>query len=150
MKLLNKNTDHFQFQLAPREKDLLLQLLQLYPQVPAEYQRLTKKPDAEDANQHLLDEALQETRSENKKQLQAMLSDPERLGPLEQNWLLKLTESELDWLLQILNDIRVGSWIQLGSPESPIEMLTASNAPHFWALEMAGHFQGNFLEVLDG
>jgi hypothetical protein len=150
VKLLSKNQNLFEFQLAPREKDLLLELLQLYPQVPAEYQRLSKKPDAEDANQRLLDEAMQESRSENKKQLLAMFSDSNCLSRLQEHWLLKLTESQLEWLLQILNDVRVGSWIQLGSPELPTEALTSKNAPHFWALELAGYFQGNFLEVLDG
>jgi hypothetical protein len=148
VKLLSRNKNRFEFQLVPREKELLLELLQLYPQVPAEYQRLSRA-DAEEANQRLLNEALQESRSENKKQLLAMFSDPTRLCRLDEDWLLKLTEPELDWLLQILNDVRVGSWIQLGSPESPLEALTGKNAPHFWALEMAGYFQGSFLEVLD-
>jgi hypothetical protein len=149
VKLLSKNKNRFEFQLAPREKDLLLELLQLYPQIPAEYQRLSKA-DAEEANQRLLNEALKESRSENKKKLLVMFADSNRLSRLDEHWLLKLTEPELDWLLQILNDVRVGSWIQLGSPEAPIEALAGKNAPHFWALELAGYFQGNFLEVLDG
>jgi hypothetical protein len=79
-----------------------------------------------------------------------MWSDPKRLTPDEENWVLKLSEGDMEWLLQILNDIRVGSWILLGSPESPAEALTVATAPHFWALEMADYFQSRLLEALEG
>lgn len=149
MKLLNKTKDRYDFHLASGEKDLLLQVLELYPQIPAAYQRVSKG-DTDEGKQRLLDEALMETRTENKHQLQKVLSDPKRLVQQEEHWVLKLSESDLEWLLQILNDIRVGSWILLGSPESPVEALTVANAPHFWTLEMADYFQSRLLEALEG
>ena len=30
---------------------------------------------------------------------------------------LTLSGPEIEWLLQVLNDVRVGSWIALGSPD---------------------------------
>ena len=62
-----------------------------------------------------------------------------------------LTPSELEWLLQILNDVRVGSWIILGSPEQAMEfkLLNEKTAADFWAMEMSGQFQMRFLEALD-
>lgn len=148
MKILKKTNDTFRFHLASREKELLLQVLQLYPQVPATYQTLSKS-DTDESKQRLLEEALAESRAENQKQLQALLSDPARLIPVEQHWVLQISESQIDWLLQVLNDIRVGSWIRLGTPESPVQALNSANAPHFWALELADYFQNHLLEALD-
>jgi len=64
---------------------------------------------------------------------------------------LSLSPSELEWLLKILNDVRVGSWIILGSPEQGMEfkLLNEKTAPDFWAMEMSGQFQMRFLEALE-
>ena len=105
--------------MGQREKRLLPQILKLYPRVPPAHHVLSKSgrlPDRE-ANQRLLDEALAEQRAENKKQLQALLADPRRFEHTETGARLSLSPAEVEWLLQVLNDIRVGSWILLGSPE---------------------------------
>ena len=75
VKLLRKTKDSYAFHLATGEKDLLLQVLHLYPLIPAAYQRVSKG-DKDESKQRLLDEALMETRIENKRQLQKVLSDP--------------------------------------------------------------------------
>ncbi len=152
MKLLRSAKDKLVFQLSRREKDLLLSVLQLYPRVPSAYQAISKKailPDQK-ASQALLDEALAEQRAENKKRLQALLEAPRRFEETDHGWHLTLTAVEVEYLLQILNDIRVGSWIILGSPEERLSRLTAKNAPHIWAMEMAGSFQMHLLEGLEG
>jgi hypothetical protein len=61
----------------------------------------------------LIEEALAEQRSENKRQLQAMLADPSRFTERDGGWQFAMSHSDLEWLLQVLNDIRVGSWIML-------------------------------------
>lgn len=149
MKLLNKTKDSYDFHLASGERDLLLQVLQLYPLIPPAYQRVSKG-HTDESKQRLLDEALIETRMENKSQLQKVLSDSKRLVQDGNSWLLKLSEGDLEWLLQIFNEIRVGSWILLGSPESAVAALTVANAPHFWTLEVADYFQSRLLEALEG
>jgi hypothetical protein len=61
-----------------------------------------------------------------------------------QTYLLSLKISEAEWLLQVLNDIRVGSWLRLGSPDRTEEFMAAlseQTAPYFWAMEVSGHFQ---------
>ena len=119
--------------------------------MPSAHHVLSKSgrlPDAE-ANQQLLDEALAEQRAENKKQLQALLADPRRFEHTETGARLSLSPAEAEWLLQVLNDIRVGSWVILGSPEEKPAELTAANAPHFLAMEMAGYFQMQLLEALE-
>ena len=150
MKLSKSTPDQFQFQLSPREKDLLLVVLRLYPRVPPAHQPLTKSPDPDPADQRLLDEALAESRAQNQRQLQALLSDPNRLKREDRIWRLTLSGSEVEWLLQVLNDVRVGSWIRIGSPAAPLKALNTDNAPDLWAMEMAGSFQMRFLELLNG
>ncbi len=152
MNLIRTTKTQLQFHLARREKQVLLNLLRLYPCLPPAHQRLTRSgrlPEPE-ASQRLLDEALAEQREQNRGHLQALLADPARLAQLETGWRLCLSPEDLEWLLQILNDIRVGSWVRLGSPQEHLDKLDQHTAPHYWAMEMSGHFQAEFLEALRG
>jgi hypothetical protein len=149
VKLIRSAKDSFQFQLGRREKELFLALLKRYPCIPSAYQPLSKARGRQDPNQRLLDEALAEQRAENRKRLQALLTDPARLVEHETGWRLSLSPAELEWLLQILNDIRVGSWVILGSPAERFEVFNEETLPHLWALEMAGSFQSSFLEAME-
>ena len=153
MKLIRITKGNFLFHLGKREKHLLTQVLRLYPRIPPATFRLSKSgklPDGE-ANQRLLDESLAEQRAENRKTLHAFLTDQRRFTDTESGSRLSLSPSELEWLLQILNDVRVGSWIILGSPDQGIEfkLLNEKNAADFWAMEMSGHFQMRFLEAIE-
>jgi hypothetical protein len=122
--------------------------------VPPAHARLSRKatlPDAE-ANQQLLDEAIASQRDLVRRQLVLMFEDPAKFCQHEKAAHLRLTEGEVEFLLQALNDIRVGNWIQLGSPEElpdPFET-EESKAPHAWAMEAAGFFQSQILDVFDG
>lgn len=153
MKVLRSLADKSVFYLSRREKHLLVALLQRYPCVPSAHQPISKSGllRNQDSTQRLLDEAMAEQRAENKKQLQALLGDAGRLKQTEAGWQLSLSRADTEWLLQVLNDIRVGSWVLLGSPEEKMELslLNAKTAPHFWAMEMSGHFQMQLLEALD-
>jgi hypothetical protein len=150
VKLIRGSQAKLLFHLAQREANLLLQVLKLYPRVPSAHQPLSKSgrvPDRQE-NQRLLDEALAEQRAANKKQLQTLLADPKRFRRLNAGFHLSLTRAEAEWVLQVLNDIRVGSWIILGSPEGKLEGLNARTARDFWAMEMAGYFESELLEAL--
>jgi hypothetical protein len=152
MRLLRGAKDKLVFQLSPREATLLLQVLKLYPRVPSAHQPLSKSgklPDREE-NQRLLDESLAEQRAANKKLLEALLADPRRLRKVDAAFRLSLSRPEVEWVLQVLNDIRIGSWAILGSPEDLLGVLNAQTAPDFWAMEMAGHFQAELLEAVMG
>lgn len=149
MKLIKAAKDKYQFQLACREKDLLLHVLSLYPLIPSGHQPLSKT-SLQESNQRLLDDALAETRAQNKKRLGSFLADPRKLKEGENGWHLTINSDEVDWLLQILNDVRIGGWIHLGSPEQPpMKAHNAETAPHFWAMEMSGYFQMRFLELIE-
>ena len=152
MKLIRATKGRLVFHLDHWEERLWLYVLRLYPCVPPAHQRLSKAgrlPDAE-ANQRLLDEALAEQRAENKKQVQALLADPRRFEPTQTGAHLSLARAEVEWLFQVLNDVRVGSWVRLGSPEGKPREVTIATAPHFVAMEMAGYFQMQLLEALEG
>lgn len=152
MRLIRTTKTKLVFHLSQREKRLWREVLNLYPRIPPAHQPLSKfgrVPDRE-GTQHLLDEALAEQRAENRKQVQSLLADPGRVQETETGCHLSISRSEAEWLLQVLNDIRVGSWISLGSPEGKLAGLNAKTAPDFWAMEMAGFFQEQLLEAVGG
>jgi hypothetical protein len=62
---------------------------------------------------------------------------------------MTLSAADVEWLLQVFNDVRVGSWVHLGLPEERIAKLTLENAPHLWAMEMAGYFESQLLKALE-
>jgi hypothetical protein len=152
MKLIRRSAAKLIFHLGQREGGVLLQILQRYPRIPPAHQPLSKSGQVpnQQESQKLLDEALAEQRADSKKQLQALLADPQRFKKLDSGFRLSLTPAEAEGLLQVLNDIRVGSWIILGSPEGRLEGLNAETAPDFWAMEMAGAFESILLEALEG
>lgn len=148
MKLIRSDKESLEFRLSRQEKDVLQHLLLLYPCIPPAHQLLSKTTNPDADSQRLLDEALAEQRAENRRLLQAFVENPKHLTPEEPGWRLALTPAELDWLLTILNDVRVGNWILLGSPEERLETVTEENAPSVWAMEVAGSFQMYFLKML--
>lgn len=151
MKLLRTGKSGLVFQLGPREKQLLLETIALYPLVPAAHHRLTVQGDvpASDDDQRLLEESLAEQRRENRQQVQAMLDKPRRFRETKSGFELTLTQPEVEWLLQVLNDVRVGSWLALGEPEPGEEpKVTEQNAPYLLAMEVSGMFQSFLLAAL--
>jgi hypothetical protein len=155
VKLIKADKDKFVFRLGKREKRLLFDILKLYPLIPAAYQRVSKfgKDAAQKASQQLLEEALAAQRKESQKQVLAMLNEPKRFQETESGFRFSLSAPQMEWLLQVLNDIRVGSWINLGSPdtEKGEEIpLTEETAPHLWVMEAAGHFEMSLLDVISG
>ena len=152
MTLVQRAKGKFVFGLSESEKALLAAILDLYPRVTSS-QTLASRPGAAQLareTQALLEESLADHRAENKKTLKKFLADPKRFAAHAGGWQLALTKAESDWLLQILNDVRVGSWIILGSPENYLEVLNKKNERDFWAMEIAGRFESVLLEALSG
>ena len=155
MKLFWAHGETFEFQIGRREKDLLLDLLKLYPLVPEAYHRLSRGsqiPNQEE-NQHLLDEALKAQRLANQKIILAMLDEPGRFAVGPSGFRTSFTRVEIEWLLQVLNDIRIGSWIALGSPgysEEEGYLHDHKSVRHAVAMEIAGGFESHFLGAVSG
>ncbi len=142
--------DHFLCQLGRGERTLLWDLLRLYPCISsATPPGLSERPNS---SKELLEDALSEQRTENKKRVQTFLGNEHRFEDSEKGFKFSVSTAELEWLLQILNDVRIGSWISLGSPDEKLELklLDEKTAPHFWAMEMAGNFEMQILSALRG
>ena len=79
-----------------------------------------------------------------------MLNDPQRFQENQAGYSLSLNAYQLEWLLQVLNDVRVGSWLMAGSPDEkkgkPAK-INLKTAPYLWAMEICGAFQMAMLEA---
>ncbi|HWY74055.1 MAG TPA: hypothetical protein VN281_00475 [Verrucomicrobiae bacterium] len=152
MKFLKLEKGAFSFHISERERRALFKLLELYPLVPASYQKLSRdggKPE----DQQLLEDALNSQRNEHKAQVLAMLQTKSRFQSAPGGYQFNLKPTEAEWLLQVLNDIRVGSWLLLGSPDSMVKIFGALNdksLPHFWSMEASGDFQMTLVHALTG
>ena len=151
MKLLRADKKGYVFQLSRREQQLLLETIKLYPLVPATHHRLS--PDQTmaqaDENQRMLEESLAEHRAANRRQVLAMLNDGAHFREVKSGLELQLSPSDLEWLLQVLNDVRVGSWLNLGEPEPPEPPeINPDTAKYVIALELAGMFESMLLAAL--
>ncbi len=152
MKFLRATKSGHVFQLKPLEQHLLLEVLSLYPLVPTTHHRLNKSGDDPqlDENQQLLEESLAEHRRENQRQVLDMLKQPQCLHETESGFELKLTRTQIEWLLQALNDVRVGSWLALGKPEADTVITpdTQQIARYHLAMDVCGMFQSMLLASL--
>lgn len=155
MKLLRSSGETFRFELDRPEKALLSRIIQLYPLVPAAHHQLSRGqeiPQREEA-QRLLDQSLQSQRQETRRQVMALLNEPQRFEVCPAGYRAGFTRGEIERLLQVLNDVRVGSWLALGSPDLQQEMNLRFN-PDTMAqvitMEAAGFFEGSFLNAITG
>ncbi|MSR42398.1 MAG: hypothetical protein EXS29_00180 [Pedosphaera sp.] len=157
MKLVKHTGGRFVFQLTTREQRLFMGVTGLYPVIPAGARKLVRQIGSAqsaqiDESQHLLEEALAEQRGANQRHLAEFLGDPQRVHTTKSYTRLTFAAAEMEWLLQVLNDIRVGSWMHLGSPDYEAEkrlQVTEENVQHYWAREMAGAFQSVLLAAMD-
>ena len=151
MKLIKREGENFVLHIGKRERRLLFEVLKLYPLVPAAHHRVSQTAKQMDEHQTLLEEALAERRQENKRQLVAMLHEEQRFKETDAGYRLTLSAPQVEWLLQVLNDIRVGSWLILGEPDEkkgkPVA-LTSENARHYAAMEFCGLFQMTLLDAV--
>jgi len=140
------------FRLSPREKVVLLATLKLYPQLDLGYHQLSRDPkSSKPAQQEWLKEAMEQQRQEHKKRLAQFFSNDRRFfNEAEEDLLLTLTGEQMEWLLRVLNEIRVGSWVRLGSPElETVRKLkpTVAQARLLTAMELSGYFESALLEA---
>ena len=155
MKLIRTKREKLVFEISLPEKRLLFEVLKLYPLISATHHRLSKtaRSAKHDENQRLLEESLAAQREENRKNVRAMLDEPGRFQAAASGFQLALSGPEIEWLLQVLNDIRVGSWVALGSPDPEQGKTTTfdeKTVQRFRMMELAGAFETVFLDALSG
>jgi len=127
------------------------EIIKFHAQMPALKRPLTKSGKVADgeAGQRLLDDALAQHRAANRKRATGWLDDPVRLQRTETGARLALSFGEVESLLQILNDLRVGCWVALGSPDEFVPPADEGRALHFALMMMSGALEVQLLEALE-
>ena len=94
---------------------------------------------------------MEQQQQEHKKKLGQLFSNKQRLfKDGKHGVLLTLTGEQMEWMLRVLNEIRVGSWVRLGRPEMDTARKThptGAQARLFMAMELSGYFQSTLLEA---
>jgi hypothetical protein len=78
------------------------------------------------------------------------LQDPKRFTETASGSRVSFNRSEIEWLLQVLNDVRVGCWLELGSPAEPVEIkpeMDPQTIRQLLVMDAAGFFEMNFLHA---
>lgn len=153
MRLKETNQDHWQYSLTDLERNILEAILERYPVLDPGYQQISRYLDSEETRetQELLEECMSDQQKESRNFVNQILMEGSRklFEVCDHNWELHLSSEEKESLLQILNDIRVGFWLELGSPEetapSPSEELTPEQESKWALFQFTGYFQSNLL-----
>ncbi len=118
MKLLERDGDRLVFRMSPREKRLLERMLSFYPLQSETPYPLSKgaEPGLDEANQWLA-EARKEQRAELSGWMARRLCQGAAFVEAGSGWKLVLDGADAERLLQVLNELRIGSWLKLGRPE---------------------------------
>lgn len=153
MRLKEIKQDHWLYSLTDLERNILEAILERYPVLDPGYQQISRYMDSEETKetQELLEECMSDQQRESRNFVNQILMEGSRqlfeVG--DHNWELTLSSEERETLLQILNDIRVGFWLELGSPEetSPnnSDQLTAEQESKWALFQFTGYFQSNLL-----
>lgn len=153
MKLVERTEDRLVFELGSREHMLLERLLSFYPLRPEGAPTLSRGGGDRMADATiLLGDALREQRIELAAWISSRLTDGEALQRSGSLWRLTLTHGEVDALLRVFNELRVGAWIRLGSPEDLREDVAATapgQAPFYVIMTLAGQFEIFMLHALE-
>ncbi len=154
MRLVRARREDYLFQMTGREKGLFLEVLRQFPLIPPTHHRLSRRAPAHEQaeNERLLLQAMAASKQEQKARVGKLVSSRDRFVAHGPSWRIAFTREEIEWLLQVLNDVRVGSWLRLGCPDPDQGRgppVTEANAPYLFFLELSGHFQVALLEALE-
>lgn len=152
MKFQERAGDSLVFRLGAREKPVVERLLAFYPLRPNTGPTLSRSggPELAEADA-LLAESLREQRDELAAWVSRRLASGEAFRKAGAGWHLELSPTEIDHLLQVLNDLRVGAWTRLGCPEDLGEdpaSLRPEQAPLQMIMNLAGHLEIVLLHAL--
>jgi hypothetical protein len=154
MTLVPTTDGRFLLRLERRDHTLLTETLRQYPVIPPGYHRLSRSPNpaADSGGQALLEEFLKAEKVQHKKRIDRFLTSIAPPSAAAVPRPASLDRDDLEWLLQVLNDVRVGSWIRLGCPDTTARQrsrIPKTQIPTLVTLEVAGHFECVILQALD-
>lgn len=118
MRLVEAKEGQFVFHLAERDRAILTYVLKSFPIDSAPIAPLSKCGEGERfaEAERLLEESLAGYRAEQKRHVDAFLGEQGRFAERQKGFRLRLTRNELEWLLQVINQVRTGLWTKLGRP----------------------------------
>jgi hypothetical protein len=154
VKLLERRSNGWVLQLNRDEAALLRASVSLYPLVPDAHAQLSRHggPGLDMETQQLLNDALAENRRQTRARLRAWLEDAACWIPGGRGTRFLVRATDLEWLLQVVNDVRVGSWIRLGSPDADALRELQPDPTQLRSLvimEWCGMFQSALLSLSD-
>mgnify|MGYP000285990807 CR=1 FL=1 len=153
MKLQSASTRRLVFRLNDAERDWLVEVLSRYPVVPESHATLTRQGDASlREHEQLLRDSLTEQRHTLRARIKVWLAAPGRWLSAGRGHRLIVPREDGEWLLQVFNDVRVGSWLRLGAPEELTRdpgSLPVGQQMDFALMELSGVFQMVLLQALD-
>lgn len=152
MKLVESTAERLVFGLGPREKVLLERLLTFFP-LRSDAGVVVSRNNGEALRDAaaLLKDALNEQRVDLAEWIKRRLVEGESLSRCDAGWQLSLERTETEKLLQILNELRVSAWTNLGSPEELDDAELASTpgkAPLYVIMALAGQFEMDLVHAL--
>jgi hypothetical protein len=122
MKFVEQHGPVLVFEMRDWERRLLVMVLGLYPQVPPDNFEITKGglPEDKAGEEALHREMFVEHQGDNRNLvlefLREAFGEDQAATPLKLR-RLEIERERVDWLLQVINDVRVGSWVKLGRPD---------------------------------
>jgi hypothetical protein len=151
MKLLKQIRNGWEYELNHQEAMCLRTIICEFPLTPATHFKATKTESGRKAaeREQLLNESLAEHRMDLKRQATKLLASG-KLKAGQAAWRLRLNLEEREILLQLLNDIRVGSWRALGEPEdleSKPPAPSEKQVSFHTLMQLAGYFEVKLLNL---
>ncbi len=151
MKLLKSDAEALTFELDRRERELMVFLLRRYPVLDPAWHQIASPGDraALAAEQEMLTESMTAEQVENRGRVEKFIEsrlDIDRQAPV------RITRVEAEWLLRVINDVRVGCWVRLGAPDESAmhtPALAARSVTDYTAMELGGLVQSILLAALD-
>ena len=151
MKLLKQVRNGWEYELNQQEAMCLRTLIRDFPLTPVTRAQATKTESGRKAaeREQLLNESLAEHRLDLKRRATKLLASG-KLKAGQAGWRLRLNLEEREILLQLFNDIRVGSWRALGEPED-LESITPARSEKEMSfhtlMQLAGYFEVKLLNI---
>ncbi len=152
MKLVESKDGQYVFRFSRRERELLAHILQQFPVGTQPVGPISKSGAAEQVaeQEELLVEAMAAQRAEDRHLVDAFLGEQGRFAEVKGGFHLRLSTAQMDWLLQVLNEVRVGLWVKAGRPEAPRAMVLGGHLEPALTMELCAHFQMVLLGALEG
>jgi len=122
---------------------MLIHVLRQFPAGDQPIAPVSKSGDAAKLMEQeaMLAEAMADQRAQHRHLVDAFLGEQGRFEEVKGGFHLRLSTEQTDWLLQVLNEVRVGLWVKAGRPEKMRSLVLGGELEPVLSMELAAHFQ---------